>query len=363
MKIKPEREIRYKFFYLFLFVTLIAVLWCMDLDFVLFERGRIQIQLFTILKALAIIQVARLADWAISKVLLYNYEKNRKDDTLTTDPNFQHVDKKELGNRSVQYIVYLFATILVLQGLDLDYTLFKFNYIPINVSSVLVAILVILIAQLLAWVLTQLLLFNYYRKKEVNVGSRYAINQLLKYIIYVIAVFIAIESLGVKTTVIWGGLAALLVGVGLGLQQTFNDLLSGILLLFERTVEVGHVVQIGNMIGTVQRIGLRTSIVETRENVSVIVPNSKLVTDNVTNWSHKDDKVRFVIPIGVAYGSDTEKVKSILLQVAKDNIYVLGKPIPTVRFVSFGDSSLDFQLLFWSRNFIVIEDIKSDIRF
>ena len=350
-------------FIFFLFLTLIGVLWCMDLDFTLFERGAIQIQLFTILEALAIIQLARLADWAISKLLLYNYNKSRKEDNQPSDPNFLDAEKNKLANRSVQYIVYLFATILVLQSLEIDPTLFTFNYIPIKVSSILVAILVILIAQVLAWVLTQLLMFNYYRKNEVNVGSRYAINQLLKYIIYIVAVFFAIESLGVKMTVIWGGMAALLVGVGLGLQQTFNDLLSGILLLFERSVEVGDVLKVGEMIGTVKRIGLRTSIIETRYNETIIVPNSKLVTNNVVNWSHEDEKVRFVVSVGVAYGSDTEKVKSILMQMAKDNIYVLGKPMPTVRFVAFGESSLDFELLFWSRNFIVIEDIKSDLRF
>jgi small-conductance mechanosensitive channel len=120
---------------------------------------------------------------------------------------------------------------------------------------------------------------------------------------------------------------------------------------------------VGDMIGRVKRIGLRTSIIETTENITVIVPNSKLVTDSVINWSHQDDRARFTLSIGVAYGSDTALVKKILLQVATDNIYVLGKPLPIVRFVGFGDSSLDFQLLVWSRNFIVIEDIKSDLRF
>ncbi|MFT6705334.1 MAG: small-conductance mechanosensitive channel [Flavobacteriales bacterium] len=363
-KIKQERSIHYAFSYFFLFITLIAMLWSMGLDFTLFESDSIQIQLLTILKALCIFQFARLADWVISKILVYNYEKNRSKDTLSSKSvGLPHASRKELGNRSVQYIVYLFAVIFAIQAFDIDYTLFKFDFTPITISSVLVAILIILLAKLLAWILTQLLMYNYYRRREVNVGSRFAVNQLLKYIVYVIAVFIAIESLGVRTTVIWGGLAALLVGVGLGLQQTFNDLLSGILLLFERTVEVGHVVQVGDMIGRVKRIGLRTSIIETTENITVIVPNSKLVTDSVINWSHQDDRARFTLSIGVAYGSDTALVKKILLQVATDNIYVLGKPLPIVRFVGFGDSSLDFQLLVWSRNFIVIEDIKSDLRF
>ncbi|MFK7806571.1 MAG: mechanosensitive ion channel family protein [Saprospiraceae bacterium] len=364
-EVKPERSTEYALFFFFLFMTLTGMLWAMGLDFTIFENDTIQIQLRTIINALVIFQFARLSDWVISKILVHNYEKNRKEDTLLsrTNDNVLHTDRKQLDHRSVQYIVYLFAAVLVLQGFDIDYTLFKFKFTPITISSILVAILVILSARLIAWILTQLLMFNYYRKNEVNVGSRFAVNQLLKYIIYVIAVFIAIESLGVKTTVIWGGLAALLVGVGLGLQQTFNDLLSGILLLFERTVEVGHVLQIGDMVGTVKRIGLRASLVETTENVTVVVPNSKLVTDTVINWSHQDDRVRFTLVVGVAYGSDTALVKKILLQVAEDNVYVLGKPKPLVRFVDFGESSLDFHLLIWSRNFIVIEDIKSDLRF
>ncbi len=363
IKIMPQWAVRRIIFYFFALLAIIAVMWCLGLDYVLFERGNIRIRLITLLEALAIVQLARLADWVISKLLLYNYEKNLEDDKEYAKSLAHTVDKKQLGNRTVQYIVYLFAAILVLQSFEIDYTLFSYQYVPIRISSVLVAVLVILVARLLSWVLTQLFMFRYYRRKKVNVGSRFAINQLLKYIIYVFAFFIAIESLGVKMTVIWGGMAALLVGVGLGLQQTFNDFLSGILLLFERNVKVGHVVQIGDLVGTVVRIGLRNSIVETRQNVSVIVPNSKLVTDSVVNWTHNDDKVRFTVPVGVAYGSDTALVKSILLQVAKDNIYVLDKPTPLVRFTNFGDSSLDFELLIWSRNFIVIEDIKSDLRF
>ncbi|HHS95219.1 MAG TPA: mechanosensitive ion channel, partial [Phaeodactylibacter sp.] len=263
LKVAPEPSVIRTLLLFFLFVTLLAMLCVMDLDFILFETDTRQVQLYTILEALAIIQFARIADWGMSKIVLYNYEKSRQDETLTGAHQHISTDLKKLDNRSVHYIVYLFALILVLQTFDIDYTLFKFNYIPITISSILVAILIVMVAQVFAWILTQLL-YNYYRRQNVNVGSRFAVNQLLKYTIYVIAIFVAIESLGIKMTVVWGGLAALLVGVGLGLQQTFTDLLSGILLLFERTIEVGHVVEIDGMVGTVRRIGLRTSIVETR---------------------------------------------------------------------------------------------------
>jgi len=211
--------------------------------------------------------------------------------------------------------------------------------------------------------LTQLVLYGYYRKKDINVGTQFAINQLLKYVIYVLAIIIAIENLGFHMTVIWGGLAALLVGIGLGLQQTFNDFFSGLILLFERSVEVGDVLEIEGLVGTVKRIGLRASLVETRENFSVIVPNSKLVTQNVINWSHFDNKVRFKISIGVAYGSDAEKVKKVLIETAKKNPYLIDYPPPFVRLTDFADSSMQFELHFWSRNFIIIEDVRSDLRF
>ena len=167
----------------------------------------------------------------------------------------------------------------------------------------------------------------------------------------------AVETLGIQMTVLWGGAAALLVGVGLALQQTFNDLISGIILLFERSIEVGDVVNVSGMIGTVKRIGLRTSIVESVDNVTLLVPNSKFINEQVINWSHFDEKVRFKVSVGVAYGSDTKLVRKLLSKVAQENIYVLEYPSPFVRFVDFGSSSLDFQLFFYSRNLIVIEAV------
>jgi small-conductance mechanosensitive channel len=116
-------------------------------------------------------------------------------------------------------------------------------------------------------------------------------------------------------------------------------------------------------VGTVRRIGVRTSLVETRDNMTIIVPNSKLIGDVVTNWSHDEDKARFKIVVGVAYGSDTALVKKLLLQVAQEHPKALKRPAPIVRFVNFGDSSLDFELHFWTKEFIRIEDIKSDMRF
>lgn len=363
IKVKPERVVRVSVRYVFILAALIGILMILNLDYTLYDRNGITFRISAILQTLLIFQLARLADWAISKILLYNYNKTRKDESIASDTNLTAANKPGKRSYIVRYLVYIIAVVLVLQNFKLDYHLFSFGETNVKISSLFNVALVMLLANLFAWIITELIMHTYYRRNEVNVGSRYAINQLLKYIIYIIAVFVAIETLGVKMTVVWGGLAALLVGVGLGLQQTFNDLFSGIILLFERTVEVGDVVEVGTLVGTVRRIGLRTSTIESRDNRTVFVPNSKLIMDNVVNWTHNDDKVRFTITVGVAYGSDTEQVKNILIEAAKENIYVLGKPVPSVRFIDFGDSALTFELMIWSRNFIVIEDIKSDLRF
>jgi len=363
VKVKSERIVRVSFRYVFVFAALIGILMILHLDYTFYDGRGIVFRISTILQTLLIIQLARLADWGISKILLHNYNKTRKGESLSTASNLTAANKPEKRSHIIRYLVYIIAAVLVLQNLRLDFDLFRLGGTIVKISSLFNVVLVMLLANLFAWVITELIMHSYYRKNEVNVGSRYAINQLLKYIIYAIAVFVAVETLGVKMTVVWGGLAALLVGVGLGLQQTFNDLFSGIILLFERTVEVGDVVEISSLIGTVKRIGLRTSTIESRDNRTVFVPNSKLIMDNVVNWTHNDDKVRFTIIIGVAYGSDTEKVKDLLIKAAKENIYVMEKPVPSVRFIDFGDSALTFELMIWSRNFIVIEDIKSDLRF
>ena len=365
LRIWKQESVSRVFRYIFVLIALIGVIFSLDIDFVIYSAENLSFvfRLTTIFEAILIFQVARLLDWIFSKVLLYNYYRSRElevsiDERLAKD---QSVEVK--ASRTIQYAIYVLSIILILKSFRLE-SLFRFGEHAFSITSVFSAIFVLLIARLLAWILTQLILYTYYQRNHVNVGSQYAINQLLKYVIYVFAIFVALEIMGINLNVIWGGAAALLVGVGLGLQQTFNDLISGIILLFEGKVEVGNVVEInGGMVGTVKRIGLRTSIVETLDSITVVVPNSKLITENVINWSYFDDKARFMIAIGVAYGSDTQLVKELLTKVAKNNVYVLQTPAPFIRFTDFGSSSLDFQLIFWSRNFIVIEDIKSDLRF
>ena len=312
-----------------------------------------------------IIQVARLFDYFFCRIV-NTYYSSLEEENENNLGNYTNSHPQQTASSTLKYAIYTFTIILILKNFAIDYEIFSFQAggktFPFKISNFFWAVLILLLARLLVWFLTQIFFSSYYRSRKVDLGSQYAINQLISYSIYIIAFVLALDNMGVQMTVLWGGLAALLVGVGLGLQQTFNDLFSGILLLFERSVEVGDVVEIDGDVGSVKRIGLRTSLIETRDNVTLIIPNSKLVMDGIINWTHFDSKVRFKIPVGVAYGSDTEKVKELLLQ-AVDHPRILDRPSPFVRFVDFGASSLDFELLFYSRNFSGINDVKSDIRF
>jgi len=350
--------------------TLFLLLWGLisihifGLNHSFFTTDSVNVNVSLIFSGLFILNAARIIDWFITNYLVHNYYtiqdiESGRQTVLTTEA--------KMGKR-VQYIIYIFALFLILRNFNLDPTLFHTQYgdnsFDFKLSNILLAVMVMLFARVIVDLLTQLIMVGVYQTRNIEVGAQIALNQIIKYVIFVISTIIALNYLGFNMTLIWGGAAALLVGLGLGLQQTFNDVFSGILLLFERTVTVGDILKLeDSTVGTVQRIGLRTTLFETRRNISLIVPNSKLVTNNVENLTHHNNKIRYSIDVGVAYGSDTSIVKSLLLKTVKNNPYVMEYPAPFVRFNNFGDSSLDFELNFFSRNILVIEDIKSDIRF
>ena len=245
----------------------------------------------------------------------------------------------------------------------LEYDFLNIGNFHLNLGQVGAAVLVLLGVQVVLWLSNRFLRRFFFRHERVDVGRQYAVRQFVKYFVYFLAAFLVLEMIGVKMSVVWAGAAALLVGAGLGLQQAVSDLFSGIVLLSEGTVEVGDVVVVDGFVGRVVRIGLRTSKVATRDHVVIIIPNSKLVMENVTNWTHSATPARFEIKVGVAYTSDVLLVERLLLQAAQEHEKVLKKPEPGVQFIDFGDSSLDFRLLFYSEELMGIEFVKSDLRF
>lgn len=214
-----------------------------------------------------------------------------------------------------------------------------------------------------------LALINRVLKREVDLGridtgSRYAIYQIVKYIVFVLGITVGLQSIGIDVTLLVAGSAALLVGIGLGLQQVFFDLISGIIILFERTIKVGDIIEVGGRTGRVEEIGIRTSKIITAEKVMYIIPNSKFLNDAVVNWSPDNRKAaEFNIKIGVAYGSNMNLVKTLLKDIADKHPLVEKDPAPEVRLLDFGDNALVLELEFFSLERMEIEDVKSDLRF
>ena len=198
---------------------------------------------------------------------------------------------------------------------------------------------------------------------NIDKKRRHSIYLLAKYFTWVISIVLMIEALGFGVTILLGASAALLVGIGFGLQTIFADLISGLFLLFEGTIKIGDVVESDDgLIGRVTEINLRSSEIVTRDNVVVIIPNSKFVSERVINWSHNADSVRFMVDIGVSYRSDVEQVIEVLQTVMMEHKFIEKTPEPFVRFKNFGDSSLDFQLFFWTQDVFTVENLKSDMR-
>ena len=245
----------------------------------------------------------------------------------------------------------------------LNTVLFNIADYTITVYNILVIIIILLVTFILSRILKRAFRTRE-KNKQIDPGRSHAILQIIKYILWLSAILISFNTIGIKLTLLLAGSAALLVGLGLGLQQIFQDFMSGLAILFEGTLKVGDIVEIRDeIVGIVKEVGLRTTKIETRDNIIMIIPNSKFVTDIVINWSHMEKKTRFHVDVGVAYGSDVEKVSSILLQCAENHKHISASPKPFVRFKNFGDSSLEFQLFFWTTDTFIVETIKSDIRY
>jgi small-conductance mechanosensitive channel len=243
----------------------------------------------------------------------------------------------------------------------LEFELFHFKEHSLTVFELVSVFIIILITKLILWIIRK----GFFHKTKLNKldpGSSFALFQIIKYVIWIIAITIMLESIGIKVTILLAGSAALLVGIGLGLQQTFNDILSGVILLFEHSVKVGDILEIDGDIAVIQEIGLRTSKGMNRRQIVVILPNSLITTNKVINWSHQSKKTLFSIDVGVAYGSNVNLVTQILEESALEHPEVYKRDLLEVRLIRFGNSSLDFQLLFFSKNVFIIEKIKSDIR-
>jgi small-conductance mechanosensitive channel len=177
---------------------------------------------------------------------------------------------------------------------------------------------------------------------------QYAIAQIVANVVLVVGVFIVLENTGIHLGALTVFAGAVGVGVGFGLQNIASNFISGLVILAERPITIGDRVEVAGIAGQVQQIRARSTVIVTNDNIAMIVPNTKFIDSPVTNWTYSDPRVRFRIPVGVAYGSDIDKVRETLLAAGRENPNTLDDPAPSVFLEKFGDSSIDFELVVWS---------------
>ena len=177
---------------------------------------------------------------------------------------------------------------------------------------------------------------------------QYAISQIASNVVLVVGILIVLQNTGIHLEALTVFAGAVGVGIGFGLQNITSNFISGLVILAERPITIGDRVEVGGVTGQVVRIRARSTVVVTNDNITTIVPNQKFIDSPVTNWTYGDPRVRFRIPVGVAYGSDVELVRQKLVEAAEEDPHTLEDPAPSVFFVAFGDSSLNFELVAWS---------------
>lgn len=241
---------------------------------------------------------------------------------------------------------------------------FTFGRITVSVSSVMVGVVLFVLTIFLARASTTLIQRRIASRHHIDPGLRYTICRLFKYLVITIGTLVALkQAFNLDLTSIAVIFTALSVGIGFGLQYIAADIASGFILLFERPIRIGDRITIGEDEGDVQSINLRTTVVTTNDQIAIIVPNSKLVSQRVVNWSYGDPRARIAIQIGVADDSDIDLVTRTLVEAAKGVTYVLPDPEPCVQFLKFGDYSLDFRLLVWTNQPRRHIQIRSDINY
>jgi potassium efflux system protein len=234
----------------------------------------------------------------------------------------------------------------------------------VSTFRLIIGVTLLVLALVLAGKLSSLLERRIAKRQHIDAGLRYTIVRLLRYLLTVLGIVAVLKgAFELDLTSVAVVFTALSVGIGFGLQYIAADIASGFILLFERPVRVGDRITIGDDEGDVKSIKLRTTLIYTNDRIAIIVPNSRLVSQRVINWSYGDPRARISIPISVATTSDVDLVTQTLLAAAENVENVLTEPAPKVQFLRFGEYSLDFRLLVWTRNPSRHPQIKSDINY
>lgn len=326
-------------------------------DWIVIHTNSIEINLQQLIIAIAIIISVIIITISLTRL-------------ITRFANKHNISSKfiRLLKQGIRVFFYLTALAVILDVLKINYhqvighTIYGNDKYTVTVLSLIIALLIIYLTRVLV-LGTEYWMNKRIDTKRMDRGRGKSLIQIMKYLIWILGFSIIASSLGLNMTFVIASISALLIGVGFGLQHIFNDFFSGIIILFDGSIKVDDIVEVEGTIGRVLTIGLRFSKVLTRDNVVFIVPNSRFTTEKVINWTHNKEATRFHVNIGVAYGSDVRLVEQILLDAANQHDQIVKIPKPFVRFNDFGESSLDFQLYFWTVNDFLVENTKSDLRF
>src|SRR6266446_7815544 len=248
---------------------------------------------------------------------------------------------------SLAAIVFFTVTAVNAAGIPLAWTA------PLPAINLSLAQIFLLIALLVAvfWVSsgTKRFLFNrLLAQSGLHRSLQYAIAQVVSNIVLVVGIFFVLENAGIHLAALAVFAGAVGVGVGFGLQNIASNFISGLVILAERPITIGDRVEVAGLAGQVELIRARSTVIRTNDNIAMIVPNTKFIDSPVTNWTYGDPRVRFRIPVGVAYGSDIARVREALLAAGRENPNTLKDPPPSVFLQKFGDNSIDFELVVWS---------------
>lgn len=237
------------------------------------------------------------------------------------------------------------------------------NKFQLSIGQV-IAIIIVLFVTRISINIVNVLLYKYFRKRDaIDETKRYTFIQLSRYIIYTIGIVISIKILVGNITGLLIGASALFVGLGLGLREFFTDIVGGIIIYTEGNLKVKDIIELNNEPCKIEKINLRTTQVKTLDGKMIIVPNSKITQENVVNWSLSDKSTRFLVEVNVAYGSDTEKVKSLLNEAAMKHPKVDRNYPVTIFIKDFSERGIEFQLYFWITKTWESPAIQSDVRF
>lgn len=245
----------------------------------------------------------------------------------------------------------------------LKYPFFKIQNYEISFWTIFIFIFILVVSKILARRLSKLITVTYFRKSNLEIGKQDAINKILHYTIYVFGIIIALQTVGIDLSALMAGGAVLAVGIGFGIQNLVTNFVAGILILVETPIKKGDFIEVGkDVFGVVTNIAIRNTAVKTLDNATILVPNSKFVSENITNFTYNNEIIKVKTFVSVPFSTDVKLIETLLVSIAKKYAEILTTPEPNVT-LEIGSSALTFYLNFWIKDPLIYSSIKSKVNF